>query len=127
MPLQLPCTVLYQKQGDKLFPVADIDKIRENTFVSSIKEGEKVEVTFQIQIDDHSYAQLSKLHACIRQLALDSGTEFEGMKLEVKRKAGLMVDGNFKSFGKCSKEELSEAIRCAEQIGDFIGSNIHSF
>jgi DNA-directed RNA polymerase alpha subunit len=127
MPLQLPCTVLYQKQGDKLVPVADIDIIRENTFINSLKEGEKVEITYETIVDNGSYSQLSKLHASIRQLALDTGNDFDTLKLEVKRRAGLYVGDEFKSFAKCSKEELSEAIRCTIQIGDLCGCNLHGF
>ena len=127
---QLPVSVIYHKIGGKLEPFVKLDTIREDTFIKSLSEGDRVEVTFQVVVDDHSYGQLSKLHVCIRELAKETGDEFEVMKKLVKSRAGLQIDieqDKYKSFANCSKEELSMAIQACLSIGDLIGCNLHSY
>src|SRR5450631_3455753 len=115
---QLPISVNYKKQGNQMVPVADVDKIREDTFFKSLVEGQKIEVTYQTLIEDGSYSQLSKLHASIRELAKDSGTSFIDMKKEVKQRMNYKLpDGELRSFGDASKEELSQAIQACIEIG----------
>jgi len=74
--------------------------------------------------------QLAKVHALIRELAHCTGNEFEDVKLEVKRKAGLTVKSKdsegklieyVKSFADCSKEQLSMAIEACILIGEEVG------
>ena len=94
-------------------------------FVSEIPDGTLVEFFFEVQQDDGTLPQLAKLHAMIRELALHVGEPFDNMKLLVKDKAGLClareVSGKeyflAKSFGECSREELSLAIQAALDIG----------
>jgi len=94
-------------------------------FVSNIPDGTIVEFFFEVQQDDGTLPQLAKLHAMIRELALHVGEPFDNMKLLVKDKAGLClareVSGKeyflAKSFGECSREELSLAIQAALDIG----------
>jgi hypothetical protein len=94
-------------------------------FVSNVPDGTIVEFFFEVQQDDGTLPQLAKLHAMIRELALHVGEPFDNMKLLVKDKAGLClareVSGKeyflAKSFGECSREELSLAIQAALDIG----------
>ncbi len=94
-------------------------------FVSEIPDGTLVEFFFEVQQDDGTLPHLAKLHAMIRELALHVGEPFDNMKLLVKDKAGLClareVSGKeyflAKSFGECSREELSLAIQAAIDIG----------
>jgi hypothetical protein len=94
-------------------------------FVSNVPDGTIVEFFFEVQQDDGTLPQLAKLHAMIRELALHVGEPFDNMKLLVKDKAGLClareVSGKeyflAKSFGECSREELSLAIQAAIDIG----------
>lgn len=94
-------------------------------FVSDIPDGTIVEFFFEVQHDDGTLPQLAKLHAMIRELSLHVGEPFDNMKLLVKDKAGLClareVSGKeyflAKSFGECSREELSLAIQAAIDIG----------
>jgi len=61
----------------------------------------------------------------IRELSLHVGEPFSDMKLLVKDKAGLCLSREVsgkeyflaKSFGECSREELSLAIQAAIDIG----------
>jgi hypothetical protein len=101
-------------------------------FVSEIPDGTLVEFFFEVQQDDGTLPQLAKLHAMIRELALHVGEPFDNMKLLVKDKAGLClareVSGKeyflAKSFGECSREELSLAIQAAIDIGTSVNCPI---
>lgn len=94
-------------------------------FVSEVPDGTIVEFFFEVQQDDGTLPQLAKLHAMIRELALHVGEPFEDMKLLVKDKAGLCLVREVagkeyflaKSFGECSREELSLAIQASIDIG----------
>ena len=94
-------------------------------FVSEVPDNTIVEFFFEVQQDDGTLPQLAKLHAMIRELALHIGEPFEDMKLLVKDKAGLCLSREVagkeyflaKSFGECSREELSLAIQAAIDIG----------
>lgn len=101
-------------------------------FVSEVPDGTIVEFFFEVQQDDGTLPQLAKLHAMIRELALHVGEPFDNMKLLVKDKAGLClareVSGKeyflAKSFGECSREELSLAIQAAIDIGTSVNCPI---
>lgn len=103
-----------------------------SAFMESIQDGQTVEVFMEANVDDGTVPQLAKVHACIRELAKDLGYTFEDMKIEVKRKAGLcvvkVIEGErymfCKSFGDCSKSELSLVMETVIQIGDTTGSNL---
>lgn len=119
-----PITVKYVKFNDKLVPATSADKINESLFINTVKDGDKVEVTYEIQNDNHSEGQLKIVHAIIRELSLELGYEFKIMKEMVKKRAGLQIKENkFKSFGKCTKEELSLAIQSALEIQNFTKAN----
>jgi hypothetical protein len=113
-----------KRNGRLEFPSLAISKQHE-LFVSDIPDGTIVEFFFEVQHDDGTLPQLAKLHAMIRELALHVGEPFSDMKLLVKDKAGLClareVSGKeyflAKSFGECSREELSLAIQAAIDIG----------
>lgn len=125
---QLPVTVVFIMKDKELVPVEVIDKVRQDTFFKSLKEGDKVEVTYEMQITDGSYSQLSKVHKCARELAKETGTTFEDMKKEIKKRAGLVLSNKeLKSFADCSREELSMAIQAAIEIGDVVGCNLHQY
>jgi len=101
---------------------ADILKMKD--FLKKLQEGDKVEAYMaKSEGSDGTLAQLAKVHACIKELARFTGTKFEDMKNVIKYKAGLLnVDtAEIKSFGDCSKAELSDAIQTCIDIGNEIG------
>ena len=126
---QLPLTINYiVDQDGYLIPNSPLDKIREDIYKKFLKKGQIIECTYEVQIQDGSYGQLSKVHACARQLALDTGATLDQIKSEIKKKAGLVLaDGELKSFGNCSKEDLSLAIQAAIEIGQFVGCNLSQY
>jgi hypothetical protein len=94
-------------------------------YVSNIPEGSIVEFFYEVTHDDGTLPQLAKLHVMLKQLATHIGETVENMKLLVKDKAGLCIAREVagkeyflaKSFGECSKEELSLAIQATIEIG----------
>ena len=103
----------FKKKDGKLVYNSPEDKILFEIFVSKLSEGQTVEMFLDYVGKDHSKAQLAKVHACIRELAKESGYTFDEMKLVVKQASGL--EG--KSFADCSKDELMLAIETCIQIG----------
>jgi hypothetical protein len=96
----------------------------------SLKPGNKVSAMYEVITDDHSTVQLAKVHALIRELAHCTGNEFEDVKLEVKRKAGLTIKSKdssgmtieiVKSFADCSKQQVSMAIQSCIELGNEFG------
>ena len=83
------------------------------------------------EVDNGTVPQLAKIHACIRELAKETGYTFEDMKLEIKRQAGLCIKKEMsgevflvcKSFSRCSKDELALVIEAIVQIGDSLNIN----
>lgn len=114
-------TVKLKMKNGKLDYVDKKDKVKYNLFLDKVKEDQTVEVFFSIQTKKASSAQISKTHACIRQLANELGYSFEDMKLVVKMQSGLtFTDGEEnvvnKSFGECTMEEMMTAINTCEEI-----------
>lgn len=116
----------YEKRNGVLRPVSSAVSKQHELFVSNIPEGSIVECFYEVQHDDGTLPQLAKLHVVIRQLATHVGETVENMKLLVKDRAGLCISREVagkeyflaKSFGECSKEELSLAIQAAIEIGE---------
>ena len=61
------------KKDGKLTDADDKDKLAYQIFLDKIPEGQKVEMYIDLANADHSKAQLAKVHACIRELAKESG------------------------------------------------------
>ena len=114
-------TVKLTKQGGKLVYPDDKSKLNYQMFLDKLSEGQKVEMFIGLADTDHSVAQLAKVHACIRELATESGYTFDEMKTLVKQQSGLCYDGGdailCKSFADCSKDELLLAIEACVAIG----------
>lgn len=121
---QLPITVRLIKRDNELV-LDGIADAKLKLFIQNLEEGEKVQVTYEVIGTDATYAQLSKLHKHIRELAGFTGESFEDMKLQVKIRAGLSTGSTFKSFADCSKEELSQAIQVTIDIGEFVGFSLY--
>lgn len=116
----------YIKRKGVLQPVSITISKQQELFVSQLPDGAIVEAFYEMQHDDGTLPQLAKLHVMLRQLAMHVGESVENMKLLVKDRAGLCIAREVagkeyflaKSFGDCSKEELSLAIQAALEIGE---------
>jgi len=115
----------YKKERGFLKPLTLSGCKQYEQFVSTIPDGAVVEFFYELQHDDGTLPQLAKLHAMLKPLASHIGETVENMKLLVKDRAGLCIAREVsgkeyflaKSFGECSKEELSLAIQAAIEIG----------
>jgi hypothetical protein len=101
------------KKDGKLTYASPQDKLAYDMFLSKLEDGQIVDMYIDLASADHSKAQLAKVHACIRELAKESGYTFDEMKIVVKQASGL----ESKSFADCSKDELMLAIEACIQIG----------
>ena len=116
----------YKKERGLLKPVTLAGAKQHERFVSEIPDGAIVEFFYELEHDDGTLPQLAKLHVMIKQLATHIGETAENMKLLIKDRAGLCIAREVsgkeyflaKSFGECSKEELSLAIQAAIEIGE---------
>ena len=123
----------YKKERGLLKPVTLAGSKQYERFVSDIPDGSIVEFFYELQHDDGTLPQLAKLHVMIKQLATHIGETAENMKLLIKDRAGLCIAREVsgkeyflaKSFGECSKDELSLAIQAAIEIGEEINFPIH--
>jgi len=110
------------KKNGRLTFLTPQDKLAYEIFVEKLQEGDKIDMFIEVYSPDHSKAQLAKVHACIRELAKESGYSFDDMKLIIKDSSGL----NGKSFADCSKNELMLAIEACIQIGgENFNINLH--
>lgn len=116
----------YKKERGLLKPVTLAEAKQYEKFVSHLPDGAIVEFFYEMQHDDGTLPQLAKLHVMIKQLATHIGETAENMKLLIKDRAGLCIAREVsgkeyflaKSFGECSKDELSLAIQAAIEIGE---------
>jgi hypothetical protein len=115
-----------KKTGGKFVHVKPADAVLYEQFKKDLPEGSVIEMIIQEYHDDGTLAQLAKLHAMIREIANHTGYTFNEVKLLTKDRAGLcysyVLNGKelfeCKSFGDCSKEELSLAIKACMEIGE---------
>ena len=121
---QLPVSIR-AKVVNKNLEIDPMGSAKLGLFIKGLQEGETVVITYEVQSNDHSYAQLSKLHKHIRELANYTGDTFEDMKLQVKLRAGLCTDDTCKSFSDCSKDEMSMAIQASIEIGELVGFSLY--
>lgn len=117
------------KKNGKLTYSGAKDKLAYQIFVDKLAEGQVVEMYIDLASADHTGAQLAKVHACIRELAKESGYTFNEMKNIVKEQTGLcsrLEDGSTfcKSFADCSKDELTLAIETCIEIGRDLNINL---
>lgn len=116
------------KKNGNLVHINESTKISYQLFLDKLQEGQEVEVFMGLTSDNGSLAQLAKVHACIRELAKESGYTFDEMKFIIKQHSGLCYDGGgaeyCKSFKDCSKDELAMAIESAIELGRDLNINL---
>jgi hypothetical protein len=116
----------YKKERGMLKPLSIANMKQYELFISRLEEGAIVEFFYEQQHDDGTLPQLAKLHVMLKQLSTHIGETVENMKLLVKDRAGLCIAREVsgkeyflaKSFGDCSRDELSLAIQAAIEIGE---------
>jgi hypothetical protein len=122
---RLPQSFKFKFIDGEFKPSNAFQQTKFSLFLSELNDNEEFEITYESIESNHSYAQLSKVHKVIRELALYTGVTFEEMKELVKQRAGLCSNTALKSFADCSKDELSLAIQACIEIGDDVGFSLH--
>lgn len=114
------------KKDGKLVMTDETQRKLYQSFIDMIPEGATLEFYTEIVQQDATLAQIAKIHAMIREIALHTGMSFEDVKLVIKNESGLChkitsaggTEGLFcKSFGDTSREEMSLAITSAQKLG----------
>ena len=116
----------YKKENGLLKPISLADMKQYEKFVSRLADGAIVEFFYEEEHDDGTLPHLAKLHVMLKHLSMHIGETVENMKLLVKDRAGLCIAREVagkeyflaKSFGDCSRDELSLAIQAAIEIGE---------
>ena len=121
---QLPVSIR-AKVVNKSLEIDPLGSAKLGLFIKGLQDGETILITYEVETNDASNAQMKKLHKCIRELANYTGDAFEDMKLQVKLRAGLCDNSDCKSFADCSKSELSMAIQAAIEIGELVGFSLY--
>ena len=124
-------TSTLQRVGDRLVYASATDEKIYKLFVENLAEGQTVEVFFDANKDDGTLAQIAKIHKCIREIAKETGIDFEDIKDLIKVRSGFCfkknVDGEIitkcKSFAKASKEDLGFVIEALIKLGDLVSVN----
>jgi len=120
-----------KKDVDKLVYEHAADEKIYKLFVDNLVQGQTVDVFFDANKDDGTLAQLAKIHKCVREIAKETGNDFEDIKDLIKMRSGFCfekkVDGKIitkcKSFGKASKEDLGFVIEALINLGDMVNVN----
>lgn len=108
------------KKNGRLVYSNSKDKTLYDIFIRNLKEGEELDIFISVSGVKASTAQITKVHTCIRVIAMDLGYTFDEMKLIVKEQAGLKD----KSFADCNKDEISLAIEACNCIAEDNGINL---
>ena len=124
-------TSILRKDGGKLIYTTKSDEAIYKLFLDNLEPGQTVEIFLDANKDDGTLAQLAKIHKCIREIAKETGDNYEDMKLLIKKKSGLCVkkevDGETvmicKSFANASKTDLALVIETIIEIGDLVNVN----
>lgn len=123
--------IKFRKESGTLLPHNPLDQARLDAYLRLLPDNAQVEVYMEAIEPDGTLAQLAKVHAMIKQLALHTGTTFQEMKMVIKEQAGLCLtrdsDGlcECRSFGDCSRQELSLIIQTCVQSGELFGMALH--
>ncbi len=123
----MPVSIVYRIEDGKLVVDGLGNEIRLEAFLKGCKDGTKLEITLEEINSSGSYAQLAKIHACLRELSRESGHSVDELKKFVKDKAGLYSKpGELRSLGDASKAELSSVIQIILELGDSLNCNLHT-
>jgi len=117
----------------KLEYIFQRDQIMTREWHKSLPKGSIVDVTMEVELEEATSAQIKKIHAMIGDIAEAGAISFDEAKLLVKKRCGMAIeypigdgktDWQIKSFSKCSKTEISNAIEAAILVGDHLKLNL---
>ncbi len=114
------------KSNGKLVYTFAIQETQYKQFVDEMEEGQVVGIFLDAHKDTGTLDQLAKIHKCIREIAIETGTSVSEIKRWVKDKSGLIIhpDVEPESFADCSAEELGLVIQTIIEIGDLLNMQL---
>lgn len=122
---QLFTAEMLRNADGKLEYVNKSDKDLFKKYTDGMKVGERVKIMVDFSKEDGIAIQRARVHAMIGDMAKETGNEFDEIKKEVKRRAGLFnPDESLKSFGTCSMIDLTAAIQAAMSLGEYFGMTL---
>lgn len=103
------------------------EKNKFNYLVQKSKINTVIEGFFTVENASGSKAQLAKIHAMINDLSTETGQAAMSIKEQLKNEMNFYTSAKgikeYRSFGKASLEELSEAIERLYLMGEFCNIN----
>ncbi len=118
---KLLITKLIKKNGRLIFKNGK-DLSLFNQWASQLREGQVIEQYTNFEADDGTLDQLAKVHAMIADIAQETGETKANIKITTKKDCDLiLMGGDLKSFGDCSREELGDVIQYLKDQCDFVG------
>lgn len=117
------------KRKGKMVHLKPATRMLYRKFIEELPEGQRASILVEAHEGSGRVAQLGKIHACIREIAISTGSSFRESRQEVKIQSGLYAEDEVsgevyeKSFGACSADELGLVIEAIVEIGDFVGIN----
>ena len=99
----------FKSKDGKFIPADKAEEIKFNSFRKELEEDQIVEVFMESEVDNGTVPQLAKIHACIRELAKETGYTFE--EVQGKQFWGLFLPPEEKTavqtnFHNCVTSEL---------------------
>ena len=119
------------KKDDGTISTVSSSSAKYEDFIKNLNPGQTIEVFMEANEANGTLTQLAKVHACIRQLAKDTGQLPADLKIDIKKSCSLCFITEYheekvlycKSFGDCSKDELGLILQEIIKLGDFVGIN----
>lgn len=101
----------------------ELDQDVKNKLVDFCKKTESGNVELYISVSDGSgtLGQLSRIHAMIRQIAIETGSPFTDIKNIVKERSGFE---NVSLGDNLDYKDLDFIIKQIYELGDFVGVNL---
>lgn len=116
----------FVKKNGKLEFKTKRDALLFASLTEGLREGQGCCVAVDFEDDQGNLMQISKLKAGLRELSRETGETFINVQNIIKKEAGLYdeVSEIYKSFGNCSKLELSDAIQVLIEKGKFVNIDL---
>lgn len=103
-----------------------VDESAFQTLVKNMRIGQIIDFYVDFSDDLGKLSQIAKLKAGIRDISRETGDTFITIENLIKKESGLYdeISKEYKSFGNCSVQQLSDAIQVMIEKADFTNTKI---
>lgn len=115
-----------KKNGRLLFKLKNEEEMF-HLLSKNMRENQVISFSVDFSDDQGRLSQIAKLKAGIRDISREVGETYIKAENLIKKEAGLYdeLTQEYKSFGNCSFQQLSDAIQVMIEKGEFIGINLN--